>query len=88
MVVGSSCSLVSRLAGASPWGPVAGTVWKVHGRLTPAHSMASKDAGAIRPPFNMDVLGIVSVPGTETKTDTVPALLGLLVQQGKWASVF
>lgn len=88
MAVGSSCSLVSRLAVASPWGTVAGTVWKGHGRLTPAHSTASKGAGAIRPPFNMDVLGIVSVPGTKTKTDTVPALLGLLVQQGKWTSVF
>lgn len=38
-VVGSSCCLVSGLAGASPWGTGGGTAQEVQGGLTPARSV-------------------------------------------------
>ena len=38
-----------RAAGASPWGPVAGTAQEVIGGLTPAHSTGGQEAGGVRP---------------------------------------
>lgn len=70
----------------TPWGAVAGTSPGIHGRLSPAHTTGGQEAAAIRPTFNTDISDIISAQH-RNKTDTLPALRGLPVQQGKWASV-
>lgn len=51
------------------------------------HPGCGLQAGLIRPTFSTGILGVISVPGTGTKMDTVAAFLGLLAEQGKWTSV-
>lgn len=79
------------LAGASPWTTVAGQAWEVHGRLTPAHTLASREASVsltlpgrqepIRSTLNTGVLGVVS----ERKW-TLSCLLGVSSRAGKMDS--